>query len=252
MELLSVGMTTAPRIDEEGRDRSRLTQSLASFRSAGFDQRVYLFAEPGVTAGSDGCELISTENQLGCFQNWRRGLTYLSEKAPARWYLMLQDDVVWSPGAAATVIKAVASGKYDSAGFLSAYTSPAMVAGKRASSSRWRPVKFHNNAFWGALALLLPAEAAGLLLSFPRFVSHDHHRKLDVVVGNCFRDMQRQMLVSVPSLCDHIGDWSTLGRHRVSGIQWGRRGFGFVGEGAAGTPKRNVIRKSVVRRKRGA
>jgi hypothetical protein len=35
------------------------------------------------------------------------------------------------------------------------------------------------------------------------------------------------MRIAVPSLCDHIGEVSTIGRDRIIQNRWARRGFRF-------------------------
>jgi hypothetical protein len=238
---LDIGMTTAPRPEPY------ITRSVASLRAAGFDQTVHYFAEPGSTFPGvdpyppDGV-LHAATVPFGCFPNWRRALHRLADHAerPDDFIMVVQDDVVWCKGARAILDRFLSGilpglgGPCRPFGFASPYASPAVVAAihkedyeddRRGQS--WVPPLFYNKSFWGALALVFTAESAYALLEHPRFVAHDHHRKVDVVVGNCMRDMGREMTVALPSLCDHIGAHSTLGRHRISGIQWGRRGYRF-------------------------
>jgi hypothetical protein len=101
--------------------------------------------------------------------------------------------------------------------------------GDNGAPQRWVNCRFHNNAFWGAVAMCFPrASLIKMQTEGQRYINHKHHRKLDVVVGNSMRaDMGMSIRVAVPSLVDHIGSWSTLGRHRLKGNQWGRRGFAF-------------------------
>ena len=90
------------------------------------------------------------------------------------------------------------------------------------------PAATDKHSFWGALALLFPPKALEKLLTAPRFMAHEHTARLDVVVGNTIVcDLQMDLCVHVPSLCDHLGAWSTIGRHKIPGIQKYRRGYDF-------------------------
>jgi hypothetical protein len=168
---------------------------------------------------------------LGAFQNWRRALTTLVDCVDDDgWVLIVQDDVVFRRDCRARLDEGM--DLHPDAGFLSPYASVAMVgtahkARQSQDDDAWIPPSFHNNAFWGALTLCLPRSSAAKLLTLRRFRDHDHHRKIDVVVGNCMRDMRLPMWIHRPSLCEHIGAYSTLGRHRIRGIAWGRQGYRF-------------------------
>lgn len=211
-------------------------RSLSSLRAAGFTQPVHAFVEPGAEQHlpADAVDLVPHHNaeKLGCFPNFKQGLHWLLDNTDADWLLMLQDDAVWRADGAAVLQAAVDDDSHQDVGFLSPYTSKSMVSvplqRKPPKQQRWVDCKFYNNSFWGAVAMCFPrAGAVRMVEESRRFRQHTHHRKLDVVVGNAMRDLKLRMLVSVPSLVDHIGSWSTLGRHRFKGNQWGRRGFGF-------------------------
>lgn len=231
---LAIGMTTAPR------EEPYVGRAYSSLRAAGFDQPLHLFLEPdspftNFEPDPDDVVRHFATTQLGCFLNWKRALSHLAYREDADWVMVLQDDVIWRRDGRAMVeaeLPAWEAMGYRF-GFASPYTSPAMVPFTKKDDyvvmgwEGWVAPEFHNNAFWGALAMIFSRESAQSLLTFDRFRKHDHHRKVDVVVGNCMRDMGREMRVAVPSLCDHIGERSTLGRDKIKGIQWGRRGFAF-------------------------
>lgn len=228
---IALGITTSPR------QKDYLTDSIRSLRSAGFDELVHLFAEPG-TPECDlaGTRTIVNPRRLGCAGNWKNALASLLAERPADWYLLLQDDVVWRPNSKEVLVAEMQTGARG-IGFLSAYTSPAMVP--RRPASGWQPALFPNPSywgickFWGALALAIPHSAALRLVDCPRYQAHQHPRKLDELLGDCCRDLDLACRVYVPSLADHIGEVSTLGRHgwRFFGNRWGRRGIQFRPEG---------------------
>jgi hypothetical protein len=239
-QTLAIGMTVGLR-----RDSSTVydycTQAVHSLRQAGFSEELHCFTEPGaevhIPAGGD-FNLVVHKNPktLGCFPNFRRSLKYLLDHTTASWIMMLQDDCVWRADGQTVIQAAINNPEYQGVGFLSPYTSKAMVPPEDKTvieqwdnNNAWRTCHFHNRAFWGAVAMVFPrASALRMETKSQRYREHRHHRKLDVVVGNAMRvELQLPILVHVPSLCDHVGSWSTLGRHRLKSNKWGRRGFLF-------------------------
>lgn len=225
---LAIGMTCCPRAPE-GRPLDYTKRSILSFRKCGFREPLHLFCEPGEILLPDPkankLHRLTNIETRGCFQNWRHGLTYLVENAPAKWYLMLQDDAIFSSRVPEKLDAAMRNTQLAKVGFLSPYTSPSMV--HRHAKGGWVDAKFHNGSFWGAVAILLPHDSATYLLNCESFINHTHHRKIDIELGRCFKAANRRILMHVPSLLDHIGTWSTLGRHKIKNIAWGRRGFKF-------------------------
>jgi hypothetical protein len=238
---LAIGMTVGLRRNK-GIVYDYCEQAAFSLRQAGFGETLHCFTEPEAAElhiprpKRWGIQVHENEKKLGCFPNFRHGLKWLLDHTDADWLMMLQDDCTWRLDGAARIQEAINSKRFQSVGFLSPYTSKAMVqprqrepAKKWHSNNAWLPCRFHNNAFWGAVAMLFPrASALKLETTSQRYRNHKHHRKLDVVVGNAMRvELKLDIFVHVPSLCDHVGSWSTLGRHRFKGNRWGRRGFMF-------------------------
>ena len=240
MVTFSLGMTVGMR--KEGRKTYQYcTQAVANLRGVGFIEPLHLFVEPDATGHVPNEQTYDVyphrnKKNRGCFRNFAHGLTWLTRFAPADWYFMIQDDCLWRDDAYKLMQQTCNDPQYADVGFLSPYTSKSMVpfgkvkgkAKKGLAPTGWVQHKFHNKAFWGAVCMVFPRQTAMELLAFPRFVKHRHHRKLDVVLGNCMRDMEKRGLVHVPSICEHIGQFSTLGRHRIRGNKWGRKGFGFT------------------------
>lgn len=232
---LAVGVTIGPRVNG-GTVYDYFAQSLQSIRAAGFDETIHAFLEPGAARHVPEPEkndvvLHQHDVKHGCFRNFKFGLQWLVNHTDAPWLLMLQDDAVWRQDGHAALMSTISSKKYANVGMLSPYASKAMVPKRfqRSRDERWAEARFHNRAFWGAVAMLFPrASAVALLTRSQRFMQHTHSRKLDVVVGNALRvELGLRIYVHVPSLVEHIGAWSTLGRHRLKSNQWGRRGFLF-------------------------
>lgn len=236
---LAIGMTVGLRRNK-GVIYDYAEQAAFSLRQAGFAEELHCFTEP--EAGMHmprpkrwKAKIHQNEEKLGCFPNFRHSLKYLLDNTDADWILMLQDDCIWRVDGSQRIHEAISDPKFADAGFLSPYTSKAMVEPDAREPKKWRsrnawlPCRFHNNAFWGAVAMLFPRRSAQRMEDeSERYRNHKHHRKLDVVVGNAMRrELELPIYVHVPSLCDHIGSWSTLGRHRFKGNKWGRRGFLF-------------------------
>jgi len=237
MPSIAVGVTVGRRVNKET-VYDYFQQSVHSTRRAGFTEPIHAFVEPGASQhvpDADRWKIVSHQNeeQLNCFGNFKHGLTWLLENTKADWLLMLQDDATWRLDGYDRLMDAVCDPDLQEVGMISPYTSKSMVPAKfldpAKNSNEWVECKFHNKAFWGAVAMAFPRKSAEALLNdSERFRNHSHHRKLDVIVGNSLRhDLELPIKVHVPSLVDHIGSWSTLGRHRFKANQWGRRGYLF-------------------------
>lgn len=237
---LVIGMTVGVRKNKDT-VYDYCEKSAASLRKAGFTETLHCFTEPGAESHVPRpeqwqIELHKNKKRLGCFPNFRHSLKYLLDNTQSDWILMLQDDCIWRLDGAAIIQAAINDPELQEVGFLSPYTSKAMVAKDKqktekywAERNAWLDCTFYNRAFWGAVAMLFPRKSAERMENeSQRYRNHNHHRKLDVVVGNAIRrELELPIKVHVPSICDHIGSWSTLGRHRLKGNRWGRRGFLF-------------------------
>jgi len=239
----AIGVTVGLRKGKKNNFFDYFDESLKSLRAAGFTPKVFAFCEPGAAihvkdAAGDNVKVHNRKEKLGCFQNFRHGLKWLMRKQKSDWYLMLQDDCIWRSDGAAMFQSLINIPEHQGIGFLSPYTSRSMVTKtlqaecnnaikkKRAIKDRVVDCKFHGRAFWGAVAMAFPHASAVALDKHPRYAKHPHQRKLDVCVGNTVRrELELDIRVCVPSLCDHIGAVSTYGRHKIKGNQWGRHGF---------------------------
>lgn len=227
-ESLAMAITTA------GREGSPLVRSMESIRGAGFQGPLHVFAEP---SSIDNEDIMAAEpeavihrhvKQLGCFPNWKHTATWMYENTDADWVLIMQDDITWCSAAAKVLQHAMETIPRSHVGFLSPYTSPAMVPDRAMTMHNvWVHAKVRN--FWGAVALCFPRDSLKYLLTCPIFKNHKHHRMVDVVIGDAFysRKDKRKPMIHVPSLGTHIGEVSTIGRDKNPLSQWGRCGFHF-------------------------
>jgi hypothetical protein len=212
-----------------------------SLRDAGFYETVHVFAEPGtfelrldddpgtfVQRPSDERTLVHDNvTARGCFGNWKFALEHLLVHTVSPWLMVLQDDAIWAPDAV-TILRAKAHDRRNARmGFLSPYTSPVLVTEE--FTDGWNECRA-GWGFWGALALCMQRAAAEELLQHSRFANHATTRQVDAVVAASMLDLERPSFVHVPSLVDHIGTTSTIGRDEDSAE--GRRGYRF-GSGTA-------------------
>lgn len=232
MTPLAIAITTAPR------RQPTLKRTLLSLREAGFNEEVHVFAEPGTIDRLDFERLDDSRQSVlhqnaftrGCFDNWKWALEWLLIGTESPWLMILQDDVIWQPDAA-EILRAKMMDRQDlKTGFLSPYTSRVVVEesftdGWNASHAGW--------GFWGALAFCMPRIGAKELLKHPRFAWHAGTRQVDAVVAASMLELERPIFIHLPSLADHIGTTSTIGRGDGCDEDptSGRRGYRFKAKG---------------------
>lgn len=183
-----------------------------------------MFAEPGSPLHGLDDRIVVHGNtaQAGCFGNWRTALSYLAAWTPENWILVVQDDAIWSPGAADLLRAGMAARQDVPTGFLSAYVMEKDVS--PGAGNGWSELRA-GWLFWGALALCLPPDAAEQLQRHDRFVNHATNQQIDAVVAASMLDLGRPSFVHVPSLVDHIGETSTLGHEdAIAGVHGYRFG----------------------------
>ena len=233
-----VGITTAPRQTDSGQPCAYLEATLRALGRVGWPDGAPLYISydaggqptPEITAAAPRARVLEHTQRLGVYGNWRYlANTLLAQYGPDRPYLLLQDDVDFCDGVVDYLPQATQrAAATRPVGCFSLYTSPAMVPVTCRGATGFVPAATDKHSFWGALALLFPPKALEKLLTAPRFMAHEHTARLDVVVGNTIVcDLQMDLCVHVPSLCDHLGAWSTIGRHKIPGIQKYRRGYDF-------------------------
>ena len=192
----AVGITTAPRA------KPTLQATLTSLANAGWEG-VQVFAD-GDCDVPNGYLVTRRQCAAGAFSNWLLGLTELVQRQPkATWYAMFQDDLVLCRG----VRERVES--LDWSGVLSLYQS----VHHRSDKTR---LYTGGRGFVGALGLVFDRETAHKLISSDLGVSHRLRRTrqndwIDGAVGQWCKQNDVTLWIHGPSLCQHIGDTSTLG-----------------------------------------
>jgi len=232
-----VCVTTAPRRTDDGADCDYLQMTLDNLQRVGWPSQIpwHVVCDGGRTiaagaAAQRGCRVSETPRRLGVYGAWRFAAEMLlTQYGPERCFLLLQDDVDFCDQIVGYVPQAmVQTARTCDVGCFSLYTSPAMVSPQHRSAHGFVPAALDRHSFWGALALLFPPYKLAALLATNRFIQHSHSARLDVVVGNALtNDLGAPIYVHVPSLVEHRGAWSTIGRHRIKSIQTNRRGYQF-------------------------
>ena len=232
---LEIGMTVGLRRNKDKLEQY-CSQAVNSLRDVGFTEPLHLFIEPGAEVHipeGDNFEVHQNPEQYGCYRNFRCGLKYLTENTDGDWFLMLQDDAIWADNSYQILIDAMADPEKQNVGFLSPYTSKTMLSKSVRAKARkqkpgWHECTFYRGKFWGAVAVAFPRRSAERLENESKiYREHTHHRKLDVVMGHGIRELGLEILMAVPSMVEHVGAFSTLGRHKKFLNQFVRRGYLF-------------------------
>lgn len=218
---LALAMTLAPRREVT------FACALESLRDAGFHEDVHVFAEPGTFAqhtrpSGDLLHVHENVSKRGCFANWKYALEQLLAYTTAQWFLVVQDDVIWRRGSAEILREQMRVRQELRTGLLSPYTSPQVV--EEGFVDGWNECRA-GWGWWGALTFCMKRGAAEELLRHPRFAEHADLQQVDAVVAASMLDLGRPSFVHVPSLADHIGTTSTIGRD--GDLARGRRGYRF-------------------------
>ena len=234
---IAIGITTARRPN----GKRVIDASILSLRGTGFRQKIHVFAEPQSIGKSElekvdnNSKLLQNHTRLGCVGNWRHAAEWLLQKTNASWIMILQDDVVWKKLAGDVIMRSISYLELNKAtheiGFLSPYTSPAMVDA-RPPELGWYDAS-RARGFWGALALCLPRQSLQDLIVHPTFTGWRENKKLDVLVARVLRahiKPNRLTMVHIPSLVDHTGEYNSTVRTKrkiTKRLKTNRSGYGY-------------------------
>lgn len=205
-----VGVRTAPR------RVSTLLQSVASIVAAGWTPTI--FAEPGTDlSGLERFPIVQRTERLGVWGNWR-DILERAAASDAEQVLTCEDDAVVVPGAREFV---EASGilAQPRVGFTSLYTSKA----HHQASQGWHTVDTSKwGCFWGSVAMVMPRHSVEQIVQHRiaqdwRGIRGDQVAPDvwggDVAVTRIVRALKLNMWAHSPSLCQHIGETSTIPGH---------------------------------------
>lgn len=233
MPAVTVGITTAERSEPY------LSRTLESLRNSSWSGGVYIRSEPGVVlpALPDGSSIYINETRQGCFHNWHQAAWHLVEHSNTPWILLLQDDVIFAADVFAQLPAVLQRFDRPDVGFVSLYTNRAMAPTH--IQDGWGLANYRSDkGYWGALATCWRRDSLHAALQTPALsqpeLAHPPgtasvmHRKIDVLIGRACLHLSLKIYTPLPSLVDHIGERSTIGRDLIPGIQAGRRGVGFT------------------------
>lgn len=215
-------MMTAPR------PVPTVNASLASFRAAGFTDRVSVFSDavPKGTAPAiddQNVEVTVATKRLGNLHAWdavasnmRRnhvGFAAQESGSTVDAVAIMQDDIAWSAGAAAVLhaeLAAMGDELTGRAGYFSLYPFERHVEESRAGDGKllrwrnWHATRLGRKAV-GAQCLILPADAVKKLLGFRLYYEHlvRNARGDDQVVSECLDALGLSLWVRLPGLVSH-------------------------------------------------
>lgn len=191
-------MLTAPR------PVPTLARSLATFRAAGFDDTVTLFADNSVVPEpSPLTHVVASNVRLGNMKNWVRALNGMVTQ-DADLIAIMQDDITWALNSRIVLHREIeAMGKMlRNVGYLSLYLADKHAKGSK-QWGKWHVS--HADKAIGALCYVLPVHAARKLAIDQVFASmaaeRDHND--DIVVSQCLRQLGFELWFRRPAMVNH-------------------------------------------------
>lgn len=231
VERWAIGVTTAPR------QQPTLNRTLASLDAAGFSDPL-IFAEPGSPIDAGWKEkVIRRDRRLGGWGNYIASLVELLVRRPdADAYLMLQDDVLFAEnvGNVRAYLEDHVLWPAEKLACVSLYCSSAYSAVR----AGWHAM-IGRPWIWGALAFLFSPDAAWRMLGHDLIAGHARRqvmkrgfrpetvRRIDDAIGRYAKSAGLPIWYCSPSLCQHIGDHSTLREQQTNTGR--RRADRFIG-----------------------
>jgi hypothetical protein len=216
---LPIAMTACPR------DDILLPVAIRNLRNGGFMGDLHVFGEPGIpTPPMPGVQYHVNEQRLGGHRNYLQALQWMLANTPVRYFMMVEDDVLYCRGAAAAVLRGITR----QPNFVLRSLYLPIRYSKRVQRQRgWFPF---NLAFktYGLLAICYDREG-GIqdFIADPKIQEAFTGAKLsyDGLLYNWMQQNGRGRLCfnHLPSLVDHVGPRSNQG-HRDSPY---RQGLGF-------------------------
>jgi hypothetical protein len=229
MSRIVYGVTTVPQ-----RRDTLLPRTLASLRAGGFPTpRLFVDGDDRPENWKRfGLETTLRFPKIRTFGNFALGLVELYLRDPtADMYAMFQDDFVTYRNLRGYLERCT----YPPKGYFNLYTFPSNqgVCGaapgwyeSRCLSSSNKGLRMQSGR--GAVALLFPNDAVVALFTSLHFVerpkdAHRGHRSIDGGIVASLNKAGFREYVSFPSLCQHIGDVSSMGnkQHKKSECFWG-------------------------------
>ncbi|HMF59117.1 MAG TPA: hypothetical protein VK595_02025 [Vicinamibacterales bacterium] len=204
--MMATAVITAPR------PRETLSLSLRSYRLAGFDNAIRIFADGPVSTDTDALHITRNDPPLGNLRNWHLALQTLEIETDADWLMVCEDDIEWVRGACAALIGDLRSLEqsrvFQRAGALSLYLPRRHTKNLPMTlSPGWHGEGLQRGiGAWGAQCLLFSRAQARALLAdtqFNQYLQSKMDKNVDAIVAKCINDCGREILYRVPCLVDH-------------------------------------------------
>ena len=145
--------------------------------------------------------IYDDKDDLGAWPNWFRGLKNLVAANPNEpWYGMFQDDILFAPNTRINTVEFPADAAICSLFYPEYYAKIA----KRG----W--TKVEDPSLWAAQALILSNDAANSILKSQIVWSLRGTKQVDNRLGLWANKTGGKVYYYYPSLCEHIGETSTL------------------------------------------
>jgi hypothetical protein len=202
-----LAMLTAPR------PVATITESIASLRAAGFDERLHVFSDDCSNVVMDGNVTTSYRARMHELPNWYSALKSITA-LDADMYLMLEDDTTWQPGARSTLERWMANLRWCRADFgaLSLHCMRHVSRSLERQASNVSEGQLPAGTYraelgadvWGSQALLFTRASAQALLDLPAFMQASCMReRVDAAVGRGLQLLQLDLLYLLPCLVRH-------------------------------------------------
>ena len=212
--MIATGIITA------SRPRPTLEYSLTSYREAGFENPVHIFADgtpaPFKGAYQDrwGSQIIINPLPLGNLRNWMSACRTLLQTTTEPFIMICEDDVTWAENAASVLASELSNWSRSNTGLISLYLPRRMSKLLEAAHSPGSKLKSGyygircGRKMWGAQCLVLPRSEAQALMScgYIQAVLSDVTNKInvDAHVAESMLLRGRDLVYRAPCLVDHV------------------------------------------------
>lgn len=194
-------VTIQPAIRTSFRKHVTLDKTIDSMLSAGFQEPV-VFAEPNANSQAD----VIWSEQKGPFKSFVSMCEWLLYNCDAEWFLLCEDDVVFKEGAA-DLIRTYPLSQNQS---LSLYVS----CFQQARISARQGFKSVTGDLHGSLAYLIHRSSLEKILTSATFTTWGKTDRVDRAFSQASQECKIELVTHNPSLCQHIGETSTLNPQR--------------------------------------
>ena len=210
MQNLSIGMVTAPR------DGVHINDAIKSLRDAGFENKIFIYAEPGsVKPEDENIEWIEHEDKQWCFKNHDFAFRHLLLQ-DTEYIWLTQDDRIHH-----TEIRKVIDDIMKSQ-MKFWYYNTSTRKGKEHLLTRnwWNKI----NEWWKsrAVSYIMRKEVVAQMLAHPFYhnhlVTYKPNQQVDSCVSETMLLLGYNTYLHNPTLSYHIGNYSTIGH--IDNFKW--------------------------------